>query len=97
MNQQEKLRNMVIYANNLMTDETKTADFRRGVAAVVEGILHDFNVYAGFNFVDWLNGGCERWHAEGEPDFPEKTKYLGDETKKYFYLHRNLQKKDFIP
>lgn len=61
------------------------ADFRKGVAAVLETILHETGNYAGFNFLDWLRGGYEKWIEAGAPKFPEKAKFLGDESKRVYF------------
>ncbi len=53
------------YCNMLLTmpaNEHRTADFRKGVAAVLEHVLFRTDNYRGFNFHEWINeGGAERY------------------------------------
>ena len=38
-----------------------------------------------FQYIDWHNGGYEQWMKDGEPGFPEKSKYIGPEYKRKYY------------
>ena len=60
------------------------ADFRRGVAALLETFLHNTGNYRGFNYVKW-NGpaGHARWVDDGRPE--DKAPYLGDQTQREYY------------
>lgn len=60
-----------------------TPDFRRGVAAFLETLLHESRQYAGFNFLDWLEGGHDRWVADRKP--LDRTPYIGDESRRVYY------------
>ncbi len=58
-------------------DEVATADFKSGICIIIERILLDTGNYKGFNYNLWSkDGGSEQWFKDGEPDFPEKNKYL---------------------
>ncbi len=59
--------------------------FRMGMAAVLETILHESGQYKGFNYNEWLEGGFTKWREDGEPGFPEKEKYLGDQTNRTYH------------
>ena len=75
----------------LQDNKTVNADFRRGVAALTEQILFASKNYAGFNYVAWTDeGGHEAWKAAGEPGFPEKERFLGDPTRRFYYPHHRL-------
>lgn len=66
-------------------DEFMTDDRREVLCSVWESVAHKTNNYNGYNYVDWLNGGSERWFADGEPGFPEKEKYFGPNFKRKYY------------
>jgi hypothetical protein len=68
----------------LANDNPRIGDAERlAVASFLEGILLDTGNYEGFNYLEWLNGGCERWRADGEP--ANNTAYLGNQTKRVYY------------
>lgn len=65
---------------NLQLARTDVApEYRRGVADIVHEVLMDTGNYHGFNYLDWLEGGCDRWHADGKP--ADNKAYLGDQTR----------------
>lgn len=66
-----------------------TAEMRKGAASVLETILHATDNYAGFNYLQWLNGGYDAWKAAGEP--ADNTPFLGDETRRVYYRSETLQ------
>ena len=73
-------------ANRLLEidNEYIGADVRRGIAILLEHILHESGNYAGFNYVAWSKeGGCERWWNDGQPN--DNTSYLGDQTRRVYY------------
>lgn len=41
--------------------------------------------YEGFNYVDWLESGCDKWHEDDCPENGDKEKYYGNQTKVKFY------------
>ena len=74
------------WANWLLSQpdsEYRTPEFRMGIATALEKILHETGNYHGFNFLEWLHGGCDKWIADGKPN--DNTKYLGDQTKRIYY------------
>ena len=52
---------------------------RDAIAALCEGLLHDANAYAGYNYLE---------SAEVDYDAPRFT--CKDETRRFYYLHRKL-------
>ena len=71
-------------------DKFATADFKAGVCVMIERILMNTGNYNGYNYNLWTNGGgLEQWYKDGEPDFPEKEKYLyskfGREYDRHYY------------
>ena len=76
------------YCNELLAGKVEDNKWlnpqaRIGIATVLEHILHETGNYHGFNYVEWLDGGCEKWRADGCPE--DNTSYLGDQTKVYYY------------
>jgi hypothetical protein len=56
---------------------------RIALHSLLTTILHDTGNYRGFNYIDWRDGGYDKWVQDGEPD--DKARYLGDQTKTFFY------------
>ena len=69
--------------NAMLANPKVTEEERRGMCLVLEFMLYNTNNYNGFNYVDWLNGGCDRWRADGSPS--DNSSYLGPEYKRYYY------------
>lgn len=59
------------------------AETRKGAAFILETVLHDTGNYAGFNYLDWMNSGHDRWVADGKP--ADTTPYLGDQSRRYYF------------
>ena len=72
-------------ANAALAGDYGDAGYRAGIASLLETVLHATGNYKGFNHLEWLNGGCAAWHAAGEPGFPEKERFIGDETRRFYY------------
>ena len=62
------------------------ADVRKGVARLLEATLHETDTYAGFNYLDWMQGGHDRWVNDGKP--ADTTPYFGDQTRRHYYSSR---------
>ena len=69
-------------ANNLIKDAS-TPENRVAIAIVVSDLMHAAGIYKGFNYVDWVDGGWQRWCDDGKP--ADNTPYLGDQTKIRYY------------
>lgn len=70
-------------ANTLFASPDSTPEQRKAVAGFVSGFLHATGNYHGYNYLDWLSGGYDRWVADGKPR--DTGPYLGDETRIVFY------------
>ncbi len=57
-------------------DAEATEEFKKGVCVMIERILINTKNYNGYNYNLWSNGGFDAWQKAGEPDFPEKEKYM---------------------
>lgn len=58
------------------TDDYATQEFKAGIFTAVSNTLHATGQYNGFQHLYWMNGGCEEWYKAGEPDFPEKNRFI---------------------
>ena len=90
---------LITECNKLLRLTTVSDDFRKGVSAVLEGVLHHTGNYEGFNYVGWCEeGGFSAWRKdslalkaiEGESAQIETTAYLGNETRRFYYTNRKL-------
>lgn len=70
-------------ANAMLANDKLSDGERQGIIALLERILFDTGNYQGYNFLDWMNGGSEQWHKQGESD--DTTAYLGNQTKRFYY------------
>jgi hypothetical protein len=69
----------------LPDSEYVTPDFRKGVASMIEAVLHATGNYKGYNFHGWTtDGGCDKWIALNDPS-ADKAPYIGDETRRFYY------------
>ena len=57
-------------------DEFATEAFKAGLSLSLQEVLMRSGNYQGFNYIYWNERGGKEWHDAGEPDFPEKDKYL---------------------
>jgi hypothetical protein len=75
----------------LSADDSRycNADVRKGAASVLETVLFATGNYAGFNYLGWVDGGCERWIADGKPE--DKESYIGDRTRRVYYTSPRLR------
>ena len=53
------------------------------LCALLETVLHQTGNYKGYNYLDWLEGGCDRWVADGKPE--NNKKYLGPDHKRLYF------------
>lgn len=64
-------------ANRMLSLVTMTSDEKQGICTLVESVLMSANAYRGFNYnYYWHDTGCKEWRAAGEPEGPEKDKYI---------------------
>src|SRR5688572_12893022 len=61
---------------------------KRDICTMVESLLMGSDTYQGFDNIYWSRQGCNEWYEAGQPDFPEKNKYIigpeGDKNKPGF-------------
>ena len=69
--------------HTMLRESTCSPEIRLGFCSVLEQILHKTGNYNGFQYLDWLDGGCERWNADGRPK--DNTPYLGDQSRRFYY------------
>ena len=74
---------VVTQFNKLISDlcDRNQSESAVRVAMTLEAVLMEMNDYRGFQYVDWENGGCAEWVKAGQPDFPEKDKFFGNQAK----------------
>ncbi|UCC18982.1 MAG: hypothetical protein JSV62_12860 [Promethearchaeota archaeon] len=65
--------------NHLLTIDTIPQDAKKQLCLFLDMVLLETDNYKGFQSLTWINGGYEQWVKDGEPDFPEKNKYLAPE------------------
>ena len=97
MKKTAKVLDLLKYANEQLARTDKWADdqFKSGICVFIEHILRNANCYAGYNDTYWMKQGCKEWIAAGEPDFPEKDKYIFGPLGKFsrfYYTHKKLLK-----
>ncbi len=88
--------------NEQIADKMFTSEERRILCGCLENILSKSGNYAGFNYNYWLgkdandeNSGVNQWRKAGEPDFPEKEKFIlgptGDEWNRCYAYSETMQ------
>lgn len=70
-------------ANSLLANKKLTDEERKGVAALLERVLFESDNYNGYGLVDWLEGGFQKWVADGQPT--DNTAYLGNQTRRVYF------------
>ena len=90
MKRNKTLQAVVDKANQWIANSTpdRTAE-RTLMHSFVSSLLMEANSYHGFNYIYWLETGCEQWHQCGEPEGVEKDFFMygpsGDKTRVRFY------------
>lgn len=83
---------------NKKIETAKSTEERLTLCSALEGILHMTGNYRGFQYLDWgKGGGYDRWMKAGCPDFPEKNKYIGDQSKRSYFMADGLQDHRNVP
>ncbi len=61
-------------------------EYRRGIASLLEAVLHETGNYEGFQYHEWTNGGYAQWEAAGKPVGPGvMAQFIGDETRRVYF------------
>lgn len=88
-----KVEEVLEIANDLLSMRDDTGAWndenRKGITFLLESILQRTDNYAGFNYVDWLNGGHRLWVERGSCEATKKE-YFGPEHKRVYHKHRLL-------
>jgi hypothetical protein len=69
------------------TDPYADDKFKAALCSVLEYALKMANRYKGYNDNYWLKAGFDEWRNAGEPDFPEKEKYIYGPTGQRYNRH----------
>jgi hypothetical protein len=75
-----ELAKLLAAGNRLLALPDKSAEFRWGVIAMLEGTLHDTSSYRGFNY------NATEFAADGEPTMTLSSLRRGyDETRRHYF------------
>jgi hypothetical protein len=69
------------------TDEFATDKFKSGLCIALEHVLQQTGQYKGYNDNYWQEKGFREWLAAGQPDFPEKDRFIYGPTGQKFNRH----------
>ena len=77
-------------ANRLLALDTLTKEEKSGVCFLIEELLNQARRYKGFNYTYWIKlGGFEKWQEAGQPDWPDKAKFVygpdGSDFDRFYY------------
>lgn len=86
MKKAEIIMNAVERANRILADEELNYEGKIYVCTLIENMLMDAGMYAGFNYVYWMNGGYDEWVRDGKPE--DNRKYLGYEYDRHYYTNK---------
>lgn len=65
-------------ANNFLASKENSSEFKEGVCAMIEAILHKTGNYKGFQYLYWLEKGCADWEELIKTAlWPEKLRAKG--------------------
>lgn len=57
-----KVENFKNIINEKLALTSINQDEKKALTVVLERVLHDTNNYGGFNYLQWMNGGSEKWN-----------------------------------
>lgn len=57
-----------LYVNKILAWEEYSQEYKAGARSVLVDILHESANYHGFGNIKWLDGGCVKWFADGQPE-----------------------------
>lgn len=81
-----KVKDFIVKGNELLAMEGHSPEFREGIICMMEYVFHQSNSYGGYSNLYWLKQGYEEWRKAGEPNFPEKIKFFGDDTRRVYFI-----------
>ena len=79
-----KVENFKNIINEKLALTSINQEQKQALTVVLERVLHDTNNYRGFNYLQWLNGGSEKWQAEKDNLAPA-TDFCGPEYDRQYY------------
>lgn len=71
--------------NAMLARDSLNQKAKSALCTLIEDVLMETDNYRGFNDIYWMDKGFDEWKAAGEPDFPEKQKFLGLEYNRHYY------------
>ena len=86
MKKAEIIMNAVERANRILADTELNYEGKTYVCTLIENMLMDAGMYAGFNYVYWMNGGYDEWVRDGKPE--DNSRYLGYEYDRHYYTNK---------
>jgi hypothetical protein len=69
------------------TDNFADDKFKAGLCSAVEHVLQTANRYHGYTDNNWIRTGYQEWLAAGQPDYPDKDKYVYGPTGQQYNRH----------
>lgn len=94
-----EIKNQLAAMNDLL-ESGIPQEQKAKICTAVESLLCSVDCYSGFNYLYWLREGFEKWQDSGEPDFPEKLRFIvGDGSEPHHgeysrvYFSANLSRK----
>jgi len=79
-----KVENFKNIINEKLALTSINQDEKKALTVVLERVLHDTNNYRGFNYLQWLNGGSEKWQANKDI-LAAVTDFCGPEYDRQYY------------
>jgi len=69
--------------NKYLERNTLNQDEKKALCMFLEELLHSTGNYNGYNFLSWMNGGCDQWIKDGRPI--DNRKYAEPEYDRFYY------------
>lgn len=74
-----------LYINDLLANPKISQTDKAAYCGALEHVLMKSKNYHGFQYTYWAKIGYHMWIAAGEPGFPEKQEYIGNEYDREYY------------
>ena len=86
MKKSETILNTVVMGNKILAGDRMNQEGKAQLCTLIENMLMDAGMYAGFNYVYWMNGGYDEWVRDGKPE--DNSRYLGYEYDRHYYTNK---------
>lgn len=86
MKKNEVILNAVVMANKIFADRSVCQQGKRALSTLIENMLMDSKMYAGFNYIYWMDKGHSEWVRDGKPE--DNSSYLGYEYDRHYYTNK---------